>query len=260
VYPAGLGVAGSALGTVLAQAGMAAAFTAVVLRAARRHGAPVRADWPGIRAAAAGGVPLVVRTLTLRAVLVVATAVASKLGDVPLAAHQVAFNIWMFLALTLDAVAIAAQAIVGRQLGSGDVAAARAATRRMVQWGLAVGVALGLLFALGRPLYVPLFTEDPAVRSLLSTVLLVVAVMQPVAGVVFVLDGVLIGAGDARYLAVAGVGVLLAFLVAAGAVLLTGSGLVALWWAVVVFMLARFGFLWTRARGDAWAVTGAIRR
>jgi putative MATE family efflux protein len=260
VYPAGLGMAGSALGTVLAQTGMAAAFCAVVLRGAREHGAAVRPDGPGIRAAATSGVPLLVRTLTLRAVLVVATAVASRLGDVPLAAHQVAFTIWTFLALALDAIAIAGQAIVGRCLGAGDADGARAATRRMIDWGVVVGVLFGLLFALGRPLYVPLFTADPAVRSLLSDVLLVVALMQPVAGVVFVLDGVLIGAGDARYLAAAGVGTMVAFMAAAGVVLVTGGGLVALWWALVVFMLARLAFLWARSQSDAWAVTGAVRR
>jgi putative MATE family efflux protein len=260
VYPAGLGIAGSALGTVLAQVGMATAFCAVVLREGRRRGATVRPDWPGIRMAAISGVPLIVRTVTLRAVLVAATAVASRFGDVPLAAHQVAFTIWLFLALALDAIAIAAQAIVGRCLGAGDVAAARAATARMVEWGAMVGLAFGLLFAAARPLYVPLFTEDEAVRTLLASVLLVVALMQPVAGVVFVLDGVLIGAGDARYLAWAGAGTMFAFLAAAWVVLVTDSGLVALWWAVVVFMLARLAFLGARWRTEAWAVTGAVRR
>ncbi len=260
VYPAGLGIAGSALGTVTAQVGMAAALLVVVLRGGRHHGASARPDWPGIRAAATSGVPLFVRTVTLRIVLVAATVVAARLGAVPLAAHQVAFNIWSFLALALDAIAIAAQAIVGRCLGAGDVAAARAATRRMVEWGAMVGLAFGLLFAVARPLYVPLFTEDEAVRTLLASVLLVVALMQPVAGVVFVLDGVLIGAGDARYLAVAGAGTMVAFLGAAWLVLATGSGLVALWWAVVAFMLARLAFLGARWRTDAWAVTGAIRR
>ena len=260
VYPAGLGIAGSALGTVIAQGGMAATLVLVVLRTARRHRAQVRPDLPGIRLAAASGVPLVVRTVTLRGVLVAATAVAGTMGPVPLAAHQVAYSVWNFLAMTLDAIAIAGQAIVGRDLGSGDVAGARAATRRMVQWGLAVGVLLGLLFVLARPVYVPLFTEDPQVRAQLSAALLVVGLMQPVAGVVFVLDGVLIGAGDARYLAAAGIGTLAAFLPAAGLVLVTGAGLVALWWALVVFMLARLAFLSARASSDDWTVTGAVRR
>jgi Na+-driven multidrug efflux pump len=169
----------------------------------------------------------------------------------------VAFAIWSLLALALDAVAIAGQAIVGRYLGAADVAGARAATRRMVEWGVGVGVVLGLLVAVARPAYVPLFTSDTAVRELLAAVLLLVALLQPLAGAVFALDGVLIGAGDGRYLAWAGLWTMLAFLPPAWLVLVADAGLLALWGAIAVFMFARLGFLWTRARGVAWLVTGA---
>ena len=145
VYGADMGVAGSALGTVLTQVGMAAAFLVVVVRGARAHGSPLRPDLPGIRAAARAGVPLVVRTATLRAALLVTTYVAASTGTVAVAAHQVAFTIWLFLSLALDAVAIAGQAIVGRYLGAGDAAGARSATRRMVEWGVAAGVLLGVV-------------------------------------------------------------------------------------------------------------------
>jgi putative MATE family efflux protein len=257
VYGAGLGIAGSALGTVLAQTGMAVAFGVVVVRAARRHGAPLRPDLPGIRAAAGSGVPLLVRTATLRAALVVTTYVATAAGTVAVAAHQVAFTVWTFLALALDAVAIAGQAIVGRYLGAGDTAGARSATRRMVEWGLAAGVVLGIAVVVARPAYVPLFTDDERVRTALAAALLVVAVLQPVCGVVFALDGVLIGAGDGRYLAWAGVATLVAFLPLALVVLAADAGLVALWWAFGGFMLARLATLTLRWRGDAWLVTGA---
>ena len=257
VYPVGLGVAGSALGTVLAQLGMALAFVIVVVRGARRHDAPLRPDRPGIRAAATAGVPLVVRTATLRAALLAMTYVATDAGTVAVAAHQVAFTIWMFLSLALDAVAIAGQAIVGRYLGAADVSGARAATRRMVEWGAAAGVVLGLAVVALRAGYVPFFTPDPDVRSLLATVLVVAALFQPVCGVVFALDGVLIGAGDARYLAWAGVGTLAVFLPLAGLVLATDAGLVALWWAFNAFLLARLATLVVRWRGEAWLVTGA---
>jgi len=257
VYGAGMGIAGSALGTVLAQVGMAATFVAVVVRGARVHGASLRPDLAGIRAAGTTGVPLLLRTLTLRAALLVMAYVATAQGTRSVAAHQVAFTIWTFLALALDAVAIAGQAIVGRYLGAGDVAGTRAATRRMVEWGVAAGVLTAVLVVALRPVYVPLFTGDPAVRDLISAVLVVAAVLQPVAGAVFTLDGVLIGAGDGRYLAWAGVLTLLAFLPLAAWVLADDGGLVALWWAFGAFMLARLATLVWRERGAAWLVTGA---
>ena len=257
VYGAGLGIAGSALGTVLAQAGMAAAFLVVVVRGARREGASLRPDLPGIRAAGRAGVPLVVRTVTLRAALLLMTYVATATGTVAIAAHQVAFTIWLFLSLMLDAVAIAGQAIVGRYLGASDVPGTRAATRRMVEWGVLSGVLLGVALLALRAAFVPLFTDDPAVRSLLADVLVVAAVFQPVAGVVFALDGILIGAGDGRYLAVAGVLTLLAFIPLALLVLAADAGLVALWWAFNGFLLARLLTLVPRWQGERWLVTGA---
>lgn len=257
VYGAGLGIAGSALGTVVAQAGMAAAFLVVVVRGARREEASLRPDLPGIRAAGRAGVPLLVRTVTLRIALLLATYVATAAGTVAIAAHQVAFTIWTFLALMLDAVAIAGQAIVGRYLGASDVPGTRAATRRMVEWGFWSGVLLGVVLLTLRAAFVPLFTEDPAVRSLLADVLVVAAVAQPVCGIVFALDGVLIGAGDGRYLAWAGVATLAVFAPLALLVLAVDGGLVELWWAFDAFLVARLVTLVPRWRGEAWLVTGA---
>lgn len=259
VYGAGLGVAGSAWGTVLAQNAMAAAYLVVVVRGARREGAGLRPDAAGIRACARAGGPLLVRTLSLRAVLLIATAVAATLGDAEIAAHQITMTIWSFVAFALDAVAIAGQAIVGRYLGAGDVAGTRAATRRMVEWGIGAGLLLGLLIALARPLYVPLFTADPAVRAELGTALLLAALTQPVGGVVFVLDGVLMGAGDGGYLAAAMLATLVVFAPAALAVPGLGGGLAALWWAMNLFMLTRALFLVLRVRTGRWLVTGAVR-
>jgi len=257
VYGAGMGIAGSALGTVLAQVGMAAAFVVVVVRAARRHRASLRPDLAGIRAAATTGVPLLLRTLTLRVALLVMAYVATAAGTRSVAAHQVAFTIWMFLALALDAVAIAGQAIVGRYLGAGDVDGTRAATRRMLEWGVAAGILLAVLVVVLRFAYLPLFTDDAGVRELLGSVLVVAAVFQPIAGAVFVLDGVLIGAGDGRYLARAGVLTLAAFLPLAFWVMAVDGGLVVLWWALGAFMVARLATLLWRAHGTAWLVTGA---
>ncbi|MFI9353042.1 MATE family efflux transporter [Streptomyces lydicus] len=259
VYGAGLGIAGSAWGTVIAQCGMAAVYLAVVIRGARRHGASLRPDAAGIRACAQAGVPLLVRTLSLRAVLLIATAIAARLGDAEVAAHQIVLTLWSLLAFALDAIAIAGQAIIGRYLGAGDADGARAACRRMVQWGIASGVVLGVLVALARPLFIPLFTSDPTVQSPLMTTLLVVALTQPVSGIVFILDGVLMGAGDGPYLAGAMVVTLALFLPAALAVPAFGGGLVALWWAMALMMTVRMLTLWLRTRSGRWIVTGASR-
>ncbi|MFI0222420.1 MATE family efflux transporter [Streptomyces lydicus] len=259
VYGAGIGIAGSAWGTVIAQCGMAAVYLAVVIRGARRHGASLRPDAAGIRVCAQAGVPLLVRTLSLRAVLLIATAIAARLGDAEVAAHQIVLTLWSLLAFALDAIAIAGQAIIGRYLGAGDADGARAACRRMVQWGIASGVVLGVLVALARPLFIPLFTSDPAVQSPLMTTLLVVALTQPVSGIVFILDGVLMGAGDGPYLAGAMVVTLALFVPAALAVPAFGGGLVALWWAMALMMTVRMLTLWLRTRSGRWIVTGASR-
>ncbi|MFG2224727.1 MATE family efflux transporter [Streptomyces sp. NPDC050161] len=259
VYGAGLGIAGSAWGTVIAQCGMAAVYLGVVIRGARRHGASLRPDAAGIRASAQAGVPLLVRTLSLRAVLMIATAVAARLGDAEVAAHQIVLSLWSLLAFALDAIAIAGQAIIGRYLGAGDRDGARAACRRMVQWGIASGVVLGVLVALARPLFIPLFTSDPAVRGPLLTTLLVVALTQPVSGVVFILDGVLMGAGDGPYLAGAMLVTLALFAPVALAVPAIGGGLTALWWTMGLMMAVRLLTLWLRTRSGRWIVTGASR-
>jgi len=263
VYGLGLGIAGSALGTVIAQSAMAVAFARVVVLGARRHRAALRPDWPGVRRSFSAGMPLVVRTVAMRVALVVATAVAAALGTAELAAYQVAFTTWTLLALVLDAVAIAAQALVGRSLGAAAVDEARSITRRMVWWGVVAGAGLAVLVAAAAPLYARLFTTDPEVRRLLIAALLVVALMQPVAGWVFVLDGVLIGAGDGRYLALASVISVAIFLPAAYAVTVVDlselAGQLALWASIGVWMLARLATLAVRVRSRAWLVTGAIR-
>ena len=259
----GLGLTGSALGTLLAQLGSAAALVAVVVRGARREQAPLRPDLAGIRQAGRAGVPLVVRTLMLRASLLVMTYAAARLGEADLATMQLALTIWTFLAFTLDAVAIAAQAITGRYLGAGDAPGTRAVTARMQRWGWLSGVVTGLALAALAPVLGPLFTGDPVVRDLLVPVLLVAALAQPLAGIVFVLDGVLIGAGDAAYLARAQVVTLLLF--APVALVVTrlalehgsGSGLVWLWAAFgVCFMGGRAVTLVLRARTDRWLRLG----
>ncbi|WP_343036589.1 MATE family efflux transporter [Flexivirga aerilata] len=266
VYGVGLGIAGSALGTVLAQTGMAAGLLVVVLRRAHRLGTPLRPHPGRVLAAALFGIPLLVRTLALRAAVLASTWVAAELGDVPLAAHQVAMTIFGFLAFALDALAIAAQALTGKALGAHDVAGTRAMTRLMLWWGWWMGVVLGAGVAALHTVLPVLFTGDPRVRDALAAALLVLAVGQPIAGLVFVLDGVLIGAGDGRALALLQVLVLLAYLpllwlVHANAASLRADGathaLVLLWWTFTGFMALRLVALGLRARSDRWLVTGA---
>jgi Na+-driven multidrug efflux pump len=192
-------------------------------------------------------------------VLLVTTWAAARQGGTATATHQLAMSVWTFLAYALDAVAIAAQTLTGEALGAGDRRGTRAMTTRMIRIGVVSGVLTGVLLALTAPVLGPLFTTDDAVVGLLGRVLLVAAVFQPLAGVVFVLDGVLIGAGDGRYLALAGTWVLA---LAAPAVLIaSGTGLVAVWVAFgLTFMGGRAALLLHRARGDAWMVTGSHAR
>ncbi|WP_461080589.1 MATE family efflux transporter [Streptomyces deserti] len=259
VYGADLGIAGSAWGTVIAQCGMAAAYLVVVLRGARKHGASLRPDAAGIKASAQAGVPLLVRTLSLRAILMIATAVAARLGDADIAAHQIILSLWSLLAFALDAIAIAGQAIIGRYLGAGDTQGARDVCRRMVEWGIAVGLLLGLLVLLTRPAFLPLFTSDSAVKNTALPALVIVAISQPISGVVFVLDGVLMGAGDGPYLAWAMLLTLAVFTPVALLVPALGGGLTALWAAMTLMMTVRMLTLWLRTRSGRWLVTGATR-
>jgi putative MATE family efflux protein len=259
VYGAGLGIAGSAWGTVIAQCAMAAVYLTVVIRSARRHGASLRPDITGIRASASAGAPLLVRTLSIRAVLMIATAVAARLGDTQIAAHQIIMSLWNLLAFALDAIAIAGQAIIGRALGANDSEGARDACRRMVQWGMATGVVLGLLTLVARPLVLPLFTSDAIVQDTAFPALLIVALSQPVCGIVYVLDGVLMGAGDGPYLAWAMLITLAIFAPAALLVPVLGGGLTALWGAMMLMMTVRILTLWFRSRSGRWIVLGATR-
>ncbi|MEU5899812.1 MULTISPECIES: MATE family efflux transporter [Streptomyces] len=259
VYGADLGIAGSAWGTVIAQCGMATVYLYVVVRGAKRHGASLRPDAAGIRACAQAGAPLLVRTLSLRAILMIATAVAARLGDSDVAAHQIVLSLWSLLAFALDAIAIAGQAIIGRYLGADDPDGARAVCRRMVQWGIASGVVLGLLVVLARPVFIPLFTGDGDVQDAALPALVVIALAQPICGIVFVLDGVLMGAGDGPYLAWAMIATLAVFTPVALLVPTFGGGLTALWGAMTLMMAVRMLTLWLRSRSGRWLVTGATR-
>ncbi|MFD6950928.1 MATE family efflux transporter [Nocardiopsis sp. TSRI0078] len=257
------GIAGSAWSTVIAQGAGAFWYAAMVVRAARREGVSLAPTAAGLRASASAGFALFLRSVSMRVVALVTTAVAARLGDASIAAHQVSYNIWALLVFAMDAIAIAGQSIVGRYLGAADVRGTRDATRRMVEWGVMLGLVFTAVVFLVMPwAWIP-FTSDPEVRVLITASLVVVALLQPLSGVTMVLDGVLMGAGDQRYLAWASLWTMLAFLPFALVLpwLADGSvwGLVGLWTAFAVWILARALTLGARARGTAWLVTGASR-
>ncbi len=257
IFGLGFGIGASAAATVLAQWLAAAVFVRAVTRSARFLGVALRPHASTQTRLARTGLDLVVRTAALRLTLLVATGIAARIGTTAVAAHQIAFEVWSFLAMALDALAIAAQALVGRALGAGDAATARAVTRRLLVLGaggcvLTGGIVLGLL-----PILPDLFTPDPAVHATARTLLLAVAVLQPLAAVAFVLDGVLIGAGDLRYLAVAGVIATTVFLLAAAPILPLGLDVTWVWVALGAWMTARVITLALRARSDRWLVLGS---
>lgn len=261
VLGAGLGIAGSGLGTATAQGAMALALVAVVVRRGRRSGASLRPAPGGILAGARKGLPLFVRTASLRLAVLLTVSVATGLGTVVLAGHQVVNSVWGLAAFALDALAIAAQALIGFDLGSGRTDRVREVVRRSLRWGVVAGAAIGLVMAAGGWWIAPLFTADDAVRSAIGWGMLACGLLMPVAGWVFVLDGVLIGAGDGAFLAWAGLGTVVAYVPAIVAVRAwaphSDVGLAWLWAAFGVFILARAVTTGWRARGTAWMVTGA---
>jgi putative MATE family efflux protein len=259
VFGLDLGIAGSAWGTVIAQTLAAGAYVLIVDRARRATQASAHADRTEIVRIARVSGHLVVRTASLLVAFTTTTAIASRISDTAIAAHQVAFQLWYFLALALDAIAIAGQSIVGRHLGADDVLRARAVTRRMLELGVVAGFGAGLLVVAARVPLARVFSDDADVRAAVVHVLPVVALWQPIGAIVFVLDGVLIGAGETRSLARIMVASTLVFLPFAAIVAATDAGLTWLWLALGVFLVGRAVGMGARYRSDAWLVTGAVR-
>lgn len=262
IFGLDLGIAGSAIGTIIAEWGMAIALLTAVARGARRNGVSLRPQLKQVASAGRDSVPMFVRTLTLRVVLLVSTFVATDLGAVQLAAHQLALTLFNLFALALDALAIAGQALVGKYLGASDTRTVRAVTSRLVSWGVGGGLVTAALLLAVSYLAPALFTPDAAVQENLRAALWVLIIAQPIAGYVFVLDGVLMGAGDAPYLAKVGVITMLATM--PGAAWVAFSDLPDIWalagvWisCTLVFMIARAITLGLRVRGDAWMRLGA---
>jgi len=250
VYGFHWGIAGSAAGTAIAQAGMGIAFTVELLR---------RPAWPSlreIRPLVRVGRQIFVRTTALMASFLVAASVLARMGDAQLGAHQIAFQLFIFLALVLDAVAIAGQVIVGRMLGAGDAHGAYDAAARMIGWSVVVGLAFAVVLLPLEHALPRAFTGDHAVLAQAAKLWPFFALMQPLGGAVFALDGILIGAGDTSYLMWSMLAASAIFVAIASLSLALGWGIVGVWAGLDVLIAARLVLLGARFAGRRWAVVG----
>ncbi|NJP31740.1 MATE family efflux transporter [Micromonospora thermarum] len=256
VYPAGLGLVGSAVANAVAQTISGALFVGALVAervSLRPHPRMIAQQLVLSR-------DLLIRGLAFQASFLSATAVAARFGAAAVGAHQIALQLWFFTALVLDALAIAAQALVGAALGAGDAAGARGLARRIGVLGGVCGVAFAVLIAAGAGVVPGWFSSDPEVRDQAMVAWPWFVAMQPLAGVVFALDGVLIGAGDVRYLRnltiVAALG---GFLPAIWLAYGLDLGLGGIWAGLTLFVVLRLVALLLRLRSGGWAVVGAVR-
>jgi putative MATE family efflux protein len=202
------------------------------------------------------GRQIFVRTVALYASFLVAASILARMGDAEIGAHQIAYELFILLALILDAVAIAGQVIVGRMLGGGDADGAYAAALRMIGWSVAIGVVFALVLTPLSYVIPRAFTDDPSVLHQAALLWPFLAAMQPLGGAVFALDGILIGAGDTRYLMWSMVAASAIFIALAALALAFGWGVIGVWVALDVLIAARLALLWPRFVRRRWAVVG----
>jgi putative MATE family efflux protein len=258
IYGFGWGIAGSAVGTVIAQWAMALVFVTMAVRAARQTGTTLRPGLRGVGVAAVSSGWLFVRTVSLRLAMLATVFVGSSLGVTELGTLHIALTIFGLVALILDSLAIAGQALVGHSLGASHIERVSAVTSRLVRLGVWAGGLTGLALAATSWALGPVFSSDVRVHESLTLVVLVMAAGIPLAGYVFVLDGVLIGAGDAKYLALTGLVNLAAYLPLLAIVLMSGAGIAWLWAAFGIgYIGARAVTLGLRAKGNKWIISGA---
>jgi putative MATE family efflux protein len=256
VYPAGWGLTGSAVANVVAQTVSGGCFLAALISETRA----LRPRPQIIAQQLKLGRDLLIRGAAFQACFLSATAVAARFGVAAVGAHQIALQLWFFSALALDAVAIAAQSLVGAALGAGDGRAAREVARRVTVAGGVAGIAFALLAAAGAGVVPGWFTPDPQVHEQAAIIWPWFVGLMPFAGIVYALDGVLIGAGDVRYLRnLTLASALLGFLPAIWLAYGLDLGLGGVWAGLGLFILLRFVTTVWRWRSDRWAVLGATR-
>jgi putative MATE family efflux protein len=253
VYPLGLGLAGSAVANVAAQAIGGVLF----LRAVRSERRPWRPRWPMVRAQLVVGRDLLLREIGFQAAFLTAAAVAARMGTAQVAAHQIGYELWVFIALLLDSFAIAAQSLVGAALGGGDVRAARHTARQVANYGVGAGIATAVVLGAGWWLIPAAFTSSAAVQHQAHLLWPYLIGMQPAAGVLFALDGVLIGAGDVGFMRtltlVAAFGVFVPVTLAA---FHFHWGIGGIWAGLTAFIGARLVGMLARTAGSRWIVIG----
>jgi len=248
-----LGLPGSAVANLIGQ------WLAAVLffRALFVEQVPLRLRPPVLRAQVVMGRDLVLRTLAFQACFVSAGAVAARFGAAAVAAHQVVLQLWNFLALVLDSLAIAAQSLVGAALGAGHLAHAKSVAWRVTIFSTVAGAVLAALFALGSSVLPGVFTDDRSVLDEIGVPWWFLVAQLPVAGIVFALDGVLLGAGDATFMRNATViSALVGFLPLVWLSLAFGWGLLGIWSGLSAFMVLRLAFVGWRAFSGRWLVPG----
>jgi putative MATE family efflux protein len=257
IYVFDWGLAGSAWATVVAQLGMGAAFVTVLLRTPATSRRPSLA---AMRPLARIGWEIFVRTTALYASFLVAGAVLARTSNDALAAHQIAFQLFVFLALVLDSIAIAGQVIVGRSLGAGDAEEAYRAARRMIELAVVAGALFAVIMLALSDVIPRAFTSDGDVIGQAHEIWPLFALMQPANGAVFALDGILIGAGDTRFLMW---GMLAASLLVFVPVALTSLalelGIVGVWCGLLGLIAVRLATCGWRFRGRQWAIVGSHR-
>lgn len=255
VYALGWGLEGSAVANVVGQVTGAALF----VRALISERAPLRPDFGAMRRQLGVGRDLVLRSLAFQACFLSATSVAARFGAEAVAAHQVVWQLWTFLSLVLDSLAIAAQSLVGAALGGRSADRAKGVAKQVTWYGLGFGVVLGVVFAALSGVLPLAFTADEAVLAEIPHAWWFFAALQPVAGIVFALDGVFLGAGDAAFLRTATVAsAVVGYLPMIWLSLAYGWGLVGIWTGLSLFMLLRLITLALRARSGRWAVLGDV--
>ena len=256
VYGFGIGLPGSAIANVAAQVTVGLLF----VRALLQERVSLAPHWALLRAQLTGGRDLLIRGGAFQVCFLSMTAVASRFGAAALGAHQIAWELWLFCALALDAIAIAAQSMVGAALGGSDAAAARSLARQFIRVGLVCGLVMGVLIGAGVRVLPRLFSSDPHVLGQALVIWPWFAAMMPLSAVVFALDGVLIGAGDLAFLRnltlVAG---LLAFCPMIWLSLALHWGLTGIWAGLTMFVVVRLVGIGARVRSGQWAVPGAPR-
>jgi putative MATE family efflux protein len=251
VYGLDWGLAGSAWGTVIAQVLMGAAFARRMIAAPADSRRPV---WARMRPLVRMGGDLTLRSLAVLSAFLLGSALAARMGTAQIAAHNIAFQLFLFLALVLDAIAIAGQIIIGRRLGAARAEEAWAASRRLIGWSLVVGGLFMAVLLAGTDVIPRIFTSDEAVIEQARAMWPLFALMQPAGGIIFALDGILIGAGDTRFLALAMIAALAIYLPLA----LAASTLAALWWALLALMAVRVVTAGARFVRGRWAVVGVL--